>query len=186
MGKYRTETRNDGGGDYLVIHRPNTLRQKVGKVGVDPAALERAEAALKQLAEHYPAVLAESAKAAQAAWSAWRGALADEALKQSLAVIAHDIRGQAGSFGYPLATEVARSLGIVLRNDAGRIEALVPVIDAHIGALAVIAARAITDDGGSAGAELMAGLRLTLEKFGLNPDEGLPTQPATPPLKASA
>jgi hypothetical protein len=173
MAKFKTETRNDGGGDYLVIHPPNTLRQKVGRVGVDPAALERAEAALKALAATYPAVLARNAKSALAAWEAWRQALADDALKTKLVVIVHDIRGQAGSLGYPLATDVARSLGIVLRNDPAKIATLLPVIDAHVGALNAIAARAITDDGGKLGAELMAGLRMTLEKFGLDPNDGL-------------
>jgi hypothetical protein len=173
MGKYRTETKNDGGGDYLVIHRPNTLRQKVGRVAIDPEVLARAEAALKALAVGYPEVLAASAKAAQSAWAEWRPALADAALKTRLQVIAHDVRGQAGSFGYPLATEVARSLGIVLRNDAAKMATLVPVIDAHIGALNAIASRAISDDGGALGAELIAGLRLTLEKFGLDPNDGL-------------
>jgi len=173
MGKFRTETKNDGGGDYLVIHRPNTLRQKIGKIAIDPQALERAEAALKALAVNYPAVLAANAKSAQAAWAEWRPALADESLKLRLSIIVHDIRGQAGTLGYPLATEVARSLGIVLHNEADKMATLVPVIDAHIGALNAIASRGITDDGGPIGAELIAGLRRTLEKFGLDPNDGL-------------
>jgi HPt (histidine-containing phosphotransfer) domain-containing protein len=173
MGKFRTETKNDGGGDYLVIHQPNTLRQKVGRLAVDPVALERAEAALRDLAASYPAELARNAKAAQAAWEAWRRTLADEALKTTLVMAIHDIKGQAGSFGFPLATEVARSLGIVLRNDAEKIARLAPAIDAHLGALIAIAVQMITDDGGRLGADLIAGLRMTLEKFGLDPDDTL-------------
>jgi hypothetical protein len=178
MGKFRTETKNDGGGDYLVIHQPNALRQKIGRIAVDPAALERAEAALRVIAATYPAELARNAKTAQAAWEAWRDAIDNEALKTPLVVVVHDIKGQAGGLGFPLATEVARSLGIVLRNEAAKIAALRPVIDAHIGALNAIASQAITDDGGQIGADLIAGLRRSLEKFGLDPDDGVIPAPA--------
>ena len=171
--RVKTKTKNDGGGEYLVIHQPNVLRRKVGRLVVDAAALERAEAALRALAVSYPEELQRGAKAAQAAWEAWSAAFDDATLKQALASIVHDIKGQAGSFDFPLATEIARSLGIVLRNDAERITALRPVVEAHLGALQAVASQGITGDGGAQGAALIAGLRKTLEKFGLDPDDGV-------------
>jgi HPt (histidine-containing phosphotransfer) domain-containing protein len=171
--RVKTETKNDGGGEYLVIHQPNMLRRKVGRLVVDAAALERAEAALRALAVSYPEELQRGAKAAQAAWEVWSAALDDATLRQALASIVHDIKGQAGSFDFPLATEIARSLGIVLRNNAERIAALRPVVEAHLGALQAVASQGITGDGGAQGAALIAGLRKTLEKFGLDPDDGV-------------
>jgi hypothetical protein len=170
--KLRTETRNDGGGDYLVIHQPNVLRAKVGRVSVDPAALERAEAALEALSSTYPEELTRNARGVEALWASWRAA-PDEEGKLRLVMLVHDIKGQAGSLGYPLATEVARSLGIVLKLDAQRIAGLQPVVDAHIGAIKAIAAQRISGDGGATGRDLIEGLRTILGKFGLDPNDGL-------------
>jgi len=156
MGKVWTEIKNDGGGDYEVIHMPNTLRAKVGSVSLDAAAIERAEEALRSIADSYPDELARNVAAIASAWLEWQATPADDVSKNRLATVAHDIKGQAGAFNYPLAADVATSLGVVLRHDAARLTYLHAIVKAHIDALTAISVRKITGDGGPVGRELIA------------------------------
>ncbi len=75
---------------------------------------------------------------------------------------AHDIKGQAGSFGYRLATDVAHSLVRVLtpvlddfarRNE--RPVVLGKLLSAHVNALKIVSHQRIKGDGGAEGRELL-------------------------------
>lgn len=85
---------------------------------------------------------------------------------------AHDIKGQAGSFGYLLATDVAQSL----------VRAVIPILDefdrrnyraialrallsAHVDALKLISDQRIKGDGGAEGRELLGELNAHLVRF---------------------
>ncbi|MCM0019490.1 MAG: response regulator [Tagaea sp.] len=87
---------------------------------------------------------------------------------------AHDVKGQAGSFGYRLATDIAhslvRSLTPVLeefgrRND--RQLALRHLLSAHVDALKLIANQRIKGDGGAEGRDLLD--ELEAKRFKLDP-----------------
>ncbi|WP_282604889.1 Hpt domain-containing protein [Pelagibius sp. Alg239-R121] len=65
--------------------------------------------------------------------------------------IAHDIKGQGGSFGYPLITEVGDSLSTLLKHERMQSEAGLKLLAAHITALATILDKAIQGDGGNLG-----------------------------------
>lgn len=78
---------NDGGADPLL----------------DPAALALAEAALGNLAADYPRWLEADLQRALAS-------LEHPAEPQKCYAILHDIKGQAGTFGYPLVSAVAQLL----------------------------------------------------------------------------
>ena len=65
--------------------------------------------------------------------------------------ISHDIKGQGGSFGYPLITAVGNSLSTLLKNERLLSEAGLELLDAHLTALDAIMAKAIKGDGGDLG-----------------------------------
>jgi HPt (histidine-containing phosphotransfer) domain-containing protein len=65
--------------------------------------------------------------------------------------IAHDIKGQGGSFGYPLITEVGQSLSMLLKHERVLSELGLKLLAAHVTALATILENTIQGDGGELG-----------------------------------
>lgn len=85
---------------------------------------------------------------------------------------AHDVKGQAGSFGYRLATDVAQSLVAsvtpILEDFERRNErrlALQTLLGAHVDALKIIARQRIKGDGGAEGRELLGELEAQRLRF---------------------
>lgn len=90
---------------------------------LSPEALARAEAALAALSDDFRAW-------AEVDLARLRAAL-DPFQPESLFAIAHDIKGQAGTFGYPAATELANRLCRLLEAggaDVARVAALVEAL----------------------------------------------------------
>ncbi len=89
------------------IPESNTLKLRFG--GIDPAALAKAEAALKGLADNFEQWMRdELAKlgAARARITA-EGYTAETA--ENLYFRAHDLKGLGGTYGYPVVTQIAAS-----------------------------------------------------------------------------
>jgi chemotaxis protein histidine kinase CheA len=149
-----------------IIHVPNKLSAKLkGRLAIDPAKLEKAQAIVASLAADYLPRLAEEARQISARWK--EGAQDDAALHQ-LHKAAHDIKGQGTTFGYPLATEVAAALCRLFKPEILAQPMARNVIEAHIAALVAIAAEQLAGDGGPVGKVLVEGLRQTREKLGLD------------------
>lgn len=117
--------------------------------------LERAESAVARLMQEYPAMaLADVAQA--------RRALADatampDRRSECLAYaygVAHNLKGQGGSFGFPLVTRIGNSLARLLRAAAEGVPAELKLADAHLDALTIILQKQIRGDGGTAGGQL--------------------------------
>ena len=68
--------------------------------------------------------------------------------------IAHGMKGQGGSFGFPLISRVGQSLCRFVGRDSERVETDLPVIQAHLDAQRLILEKGIRGDGGEAGRRL--------------------------------
>lgn len=80
-------------------------------------------------------------------------------IKEELYPIAHDIKGQGATFGYPLMTDVATYLCERIKSNSGNFDAVqMTFIKKHIDALEYILNEKITGTGGDKGATLMADL----------------------------
>lgn len=80
-------------------------------------------------------------------------------IKEELYPIAHDIKGQGATFGYPLMTDVAAYLCERIKSNSGNFDAAqMTFIKKHIDALEYILNEKITGTGGDKGAALMADL----------------------------
>lgn len=80
-------------------------------------------------------------------------------IKEELYPIAHDIKGQGATFGYPLMTDVAAHLCDRIKLNTGDFDAAqMTFIKKHIDALEHILNEKMTGTGGDKGAELMANL----------------------------
>ncbi|GAB6053164.1 hypothetical protein JCM17960_19840 [Magnetospira thiophila] len=153
-----------------IIQPPNLLKNKVGPPGagggVDAATLAKAEMAIAELADDYMDWVQADLDSLQDAFdqlSHGNEEEQDDALKRIFGV-AHDMKGQGGSFNYPLITQVCYQLCRFLENLDHPNEKEMEVIQLHINAVQLIILNQMTGDGGKSGESLVNGLEMVLRK----------------------
>ena len=149
-----------------IVSPPNRLRQKVSGTGpISPEMLARAKEAVSNLA---PAFAELMAKDVEKIARLYEEGLADPARRMEIAKaifdVAHDLRGQAGTFDYPLVTRVGSSLCRFIEKLEGCEDVHFEVIAVHVDALEGVLRNAIRGDGGALGREIADGLELAVKK----------------------
>ena len=154
-----------------IINPPNTLKSKVtvgGPGAVDPAALERAEAVIAGMADNYMKWVQDDLVKIGAAYDRLVSGRHDR--KQVLSEVfqvAHDMKGQGGSFGYSLMTSVGNELCRIIEKmgTSGKTDLENEVIRIHIDAMKLIIAAKMQGDGGKAGEAMLQGIRKMCDKL---------------------
>jgi chemotaxis protein histidine kinase CheA len=125
---------------------PNMLKAKVGGGlgGIDMAAMKRAEAAMDTLKSEFNDWIADDVKTLIAARARY-AATPDAAARDALLRAAHDIKGQAPTFNYPLIARVAASLSRMIDELPPGAAIPLSLIDAHVSAIQVIHKNAMQD-----------------------------------------
>lgn len=131
-------------------------------------ALEVADTAVAELATNYPQRAGEKVSELDRAFEALPASGDARDSIAALFDIAHDIRGEGGSFGFPLVTAIAENLCRVLEDKSQASESLRAAIRVHIGALKLVLSEPIKGDGGERGAELLDGLQKISSVKGLS------------------
>jgi chemotaxis protein histidine kinase CheA len=121
--------------------------------------IARAEAAVEALRETYREQLGEDVAALCALWSRIEAEGADQEKLAELHSIAHNIKGQGGSFGYDLVTDIGASFCDYLRGGPRMAPNELAIVNMHIRMLKNVAENNITGDGGETGARLIEKLR---------------------------
>jgi chemotaxis protein histidine kinase CheA len=118
---------------------PNSGAKRLG-LALDADALERAEAALKNLASEFDGWMQDEIARIGAARAQARAAAYDETSLTALHRCAHDIKGLGATYDYPLATDIAASLCRLVDTPAGRARAKSRpiVVEAHVDAIRAI------------------------------------------------
>jgi len=152
-----------------IIKPPNVLKSKVREGGpgaVDLATLERAENVIAAMADSYLEWVQEDLQRIDEAYKNLSKATGDRK-KEAEAVfqIAHDIKGQGGSFGYDLLTVIGNELCRLIERVDTYGEAEVQAIKVHIDALKLVIKSNMKDDGGANGQALVAGIRQVGDKL---------------------
>jgi HPt (histidine-containing phosphotransfer) domain-containing protein len=127
--------------DYEVITPPNPLRKAASTVADnDPAddPVTRAEQALAGLASEFSSWMDEECSRIDAARRAVRAKGFSRATREALFHAAHDIKGEAATFGFPLVVASADSLCrlIELTPDMQRIP--LALVEQHVDAIRAI------------------------------------------------
>jgi len=122
---------------------------------LDPAALANAEAAVARLAAAYLSWAEADIRALTACFARLEAASSPDTLAELFAV-AHDMKGQGATFGYPLVTRIAQALCRRIEQDPDAVAA----IGAHVAALARVVGDRLMDDGGEVGRRLLEDLGL--------------------------
>jgi hypothetical protein len=124
------------------------------------AVLARAQAAVSELAKSYGTwAMADLDRCRDLLGAARADAVLRSSKLAELYGIAHNIKGQGTSFGYPLMTQIGQSLCIFTRpahEQAGRAfdERELGVIQSHLDAMRLILTKEIRGDGGDTGRKL--------------------------------
>ena len=121
-----------------MIPPPNALKLKVGggRLGaIDPAAIAKAEAALKSLANNFSQWLADEITKLEAARQQVRSQGATIETMENLYLRAHDLKGLGTTYGYQLITRIAGSLCRLIDDKEKRALAPLDLVDAHIDAI---------------------------------------------------
>ena len=118
---------------------PNMLKAKAGGGlgGVDMAAMKRAEAAMETLQGDFADMVADDVKTLLAA-SARYAKTPDADSRAALMRAAHDIKGNAPTFHFPLIARVAGSLSKLIGELPDGASLPAGLVDAHVNAIQVI------------------------------------------------
>ena len=123
------------------------------------AALRAAEEAVNELAASFTTWLAEDlGRASEALGRAKTAPGANAAEIEEVFGICHNIKGQAGSFGYDLMTRIAGMLCDYIRDAGDLAHPPLGVVEGHLMALQFILDHQIEGDGGEVGEKLVAKL----------------------------
>jgi hypothetical protein len=172
----------------------NKLKEKagVGRAGAGDStiaveALEKALSEMKKSQEDYPdwvrATLNELAEDLKAA--------ADNPEEEGrkrfrhIGALAHELKGQGGTFGYPLISVFGKSLNEFTEREASITDSHIEIVKAHIDVMRAVIKDRIAGDGGDVGRELIAVLDRAIKKH-TAPTPPRPTaQSNRIPLKAT-
>jgi chemotaxis protein histidine kinase CheA len=119
---------------------PNMLKAKLGGssgTGLDLAAIKRAETAMEELRGEFVQWAASDVENLMAARARF-AKTPDAASRAALLRAAHDMKGQAATFDYPMIARVAGSLSKLIGELPENRDLPLSLVDAHVSAVHVI------------------------------------------------
>jgi chemotaxis protein histidine kinase CheA len=151
----------------------NRLKDKTAGIGssegfieIDAAAMRRAEEALAAAAQDYPDWVMETInKLVDLHELCLTNPPARRPTFDQIRRIAHDLKGQGGTFGYPLVTSFATSLHRFASMREGIETEHVEIIKAHIDAMRAVVRDRVSGDGGEIGKDLAKSLKDVIKRF---------------------
>lgn len=120
-----------------LIPPSNGLRLKIGgRLGaIDPAAIAKAEAALKSLSSNFAQWLGDEIAKLEAARQQVKTVGVTAETMDALYLRGHDLKGLGTTYGFPLITRIAGSLCRMIDDREKRLGAPLDLVDAHIDAI---------------------------------------------------
>jgi chemotaxis protein histidine kinase CheA len=127
---------------------PNMLKAKVGGgnfSGLDMAAIKRAETAMDVIKSEFSAWAAADVEKLMAARARY-AKTPDAPSRAALLRAAHDMKGQAATFNYPMIARVSGSLSKLIGELAADKALPLGLVDAHVNAIHVIYRDKVMDE----------------------------------------
>ncbi|MCE7998613.1 MAG: Hpt domain-containing protein [Rhodobiaceae bacterium] len=122
--------------------------------------LAQAEAAINALKGEYAQQLRADADHLSRVFASVNAENPEADALEELFGIAHNLKGQAGSFGYDLVTSIAASLCDLLRGQSGSTSPRdLKVIGQHVQVMERVVNKGIVGDGGETGQKIVQSLR---------------------------
>ena len=154
--------------DHEVITPPNPLRASVSRVndakaGGDPVA--RAEAALAQLSSEFSTWMDEECEQLDRARHEVRAKGLGADTHPALFRAAHDIKGEAATFGFPWVAALADSLCRLLEHTPEAARIPITLVDQHVDAVRAVVRESARPDIATVAEALTSRLREVTEEF---------------------
>lgn len=131
-----------------------------GAAGSRADRLALAEAAINALKGEYSQQLLTDVEQLSSIFTSVSPDNPDAAALDDLFDVAHNIKGQAGSFGYHLVTSIAGTLCDLLRQQSGQTRTHdVKIIGQHVQVLKRVVDKDVVGDGGETGEKIVQSLR---------------------------
>ncbi|MGD9639507.1 MAG: response regulator, partial [Alphaproteobacteria bacterium] len=158
--------------DIWIFRLPNTLKEKIGganihgPISIPEELLAQAEESLERQALDFTEWATKYLNDI--------GAMLTKAIEipekrrnciNEINILAHELRGQGGTFGYPLITIFGKSLYDATHSEASEDETVLDIIKAHIDAMKAVLREKIAGDGGPIGRQLLEGLKAAIAKI---------------------
>lgn len=120
-----------------VITPPNMLKTKIGGAmpALDQRAIAKAEAALEKMSDQFAEWIKEELARLLEAWAAYERTPGSPAAKNELHRRAHDLKGLAPTYGYPLVGRFCATLCKLTGDEHGDISAPDRLLKAHVDAV---------------------------------------------------
>lgn len=143
---------------------PNALR---GRVDFDPLVIQAAENRIKELVGDYAEWVMKYLDSISESQAALEQNLKDYGKHiANINDIAHELRGQGGTFDYPLITAFAKSLYDATRDSSAKVTPnKIKLIEAHVNAIRVVFKDKVKGDGGKVGATLLKEIHTAVKKY---------------------
>jgi len=154
--------------DHEVINPPNPLRKALSTVkSMDPNddPVARAEQALVQLSGEFSAWMEAECKRLDQARCAVKSKGFSKATREALFHAAHDIKGQAATFGYPWVAGSADSLCRLIEHTPETARIPLALVDQHVDAVRAIVRESARPEVLGIADELTKRLREVTEEF---------------------
>ena len=129
-----------------------------GGFGINAEAIAKAEEALKAMSAQFGQWLNDEIVKLDKAQADIREQGYTPVTAEALYFRAHDLKGLGSTYGYPLVTRIAASLCRMLDDPAARLDAPLPIVDAHIDAIRAVVRDGVSTDEDPAGRALVEGL----------------------------
>ena len=154
--------------DYEMITPPNKLRMAVSQVSDkdahdDPVA--RAEEALTSLSSEFSSWMDSECDRLETARRAIKAKGFDKKTHQALFHAAHDIKGEAATFGYPLVAASAESLCRLMEHTPDMTRIPIALVDQHVDAVRAIIREKARPDIAQIADQLTGKLRQVTDEF---------------------
>jgi chemotaxis protein histidine kinase CheA len=170
--------------DHDVITPPNKLSGAVGRAvaGDDPVA--RAEAALEQLSSEFTDWMHDECEQLDKARNRVRQDGMAVQQREALFRVAHDIKGQAVTLGFPLVADVAGSLCRLIEETRDPRRIPLELVDQHVDAVRAIMREHARPHADAVAEKLTRRLRAVSEEFlrREGKDAATPDGIASPPI----
>jgi HPt (histidine-containing phosphotransfer) domain-containing protein len=163
-------------GDYEVIVPSNPLRKLVSEVEDDPNddPVARAEQALAELAPEFSGWMDEECERLDLARHAVKTMGFMQKTHSDLFHAAHDIKGEAATFGFPAVAAAADSLCRLLEHTPDMRRIPLALVDQHVDAVRAIYREYARSDAKEVAAILTARLREVTDEFLLAQNKNRP------------
>ncbi len=151
-----------------MIPASNALKLKVGgRFGaIDPAAIAKAEAALKSLSVNFGQWLDDEVAKLDGARQRLKTEGSTAEAMEFLYMRAHDLKGLGTTYEFPIVTRISGSLCKLIDDREKRLSAPIELIDAHIDTIKAAVRDQIKTDDHPVGRVLIQELERRVDAFG--------------------